>query len=431
MFERPEIARDSLALKREQPQPATTGATPGMPSSASSPTCSSLTSCCPGIDGYSLQLKIAQEDPDEGPPHHRHHGAGAFQRRSSRSSPRSSGFMTKPFKTDELLERSRTPRAIVARASAPWRKRRFDAIVVGAGPAGISAAIAMARAGLKGRRPRARRIPGRQERAGRGALLEDAPRDRARVLEGRRRPPSSGPIVEQKTCITTEDSFVTVGLPLHKSSSRASPTATRSSACEFDQWYAEAGRGGRRRGVLRRHGERRGQGRLRQDHRHQDFRRRRAERWRRHRLRRRQLDPGAEGGLHRRVEVLRGGARRQGSHSASLRRHRGPLSAQPGEGATMEMFGSVSLGMLGYAFLYTNKESLALGVGCKLSDYQRTGLRPSDHLEHVKRHPLVKKLISGGKTARIFRASDPRRADTSPCRRWPLTASSSRATPRR
>ena len=29
----------------------------------------------------------------------------------------------------------------------------------------------------------------------------------------------------------------------------------------------------------------------------------------------------------------------------------------PGEGATMEMFGSVTLGMLGYVFLYTNKES--------------------------------------------------------------------------
>jgi electron transfer flavoprotein-quinone oxidoreductase len=69
----------------------------------------------------------------------------------------------------------------------------------------------------------------------------------------------------------------------------------------------------------------------------------------------------------------------------------------PGEGATMEMFGDVSLGMLGYAFIYTNKESLALGVGCKLSDYQKKGLRPSDHLEYVKAHPLIKKLISGGK----------------------------------
>lgn len=64
----------------------------------------------------------------------------------------------------------------------------------------------------------------------------------------------------------------------------------------------------------------------------------------------------------------------------------------------MELFGSITLGMLGYAFIYTNKESLALGVGCKLSDYQKKGIRPSDHLELVKKHPYIKKLISGGKT---------------------------------
>jgi electron transfer flavoprotein-quinone oxidoreductase len=70
----------------------------------------------------------------------------------------------------------------------------------------------------------------------------------------------------------------------------------------------------------------------------------------------------------------------------------------PGEGSAMEMFGSVTMGMLGYAFIYTNKDSISLGVGCRLSDYQAQGLRPSDHLELVKQHPYIKKLISGGKT---------------------------------
>jgi electron transfer flavoprotein-quinone oxidoreductase len=64
----------------------------------------------------------------------------------------------------------------------------------------------------------------------------------------------------------------------------------------------------------------------------------------------------------------------------------------------MEMFGSVTLGMLGYVFIYTNKETLSLGVGCKLSDYQKKGIRPSDHLESIKKHPYISKLISGGKT---------------------------------
>jgi len=69
-----------------------------------------------------------------------------------------------------------------------------------------------------------------------------------------------------------------------------------------------------------------------------------------------------------------------------------------GEGSAMEIFGSVTLGMLGYAFLYTNKESVSLGVGCRLSDYQAKGVRPADHLELVKKHPCVRKLISGGRT---------------------------------
>lgn len=67
------------------------------------------------------------------------------------------------------------------------------------------------------------------------------------------------------------------------------------------------------------------------------------------------------------------------------------------EGATFEMFGDFTKGMLGYAFLYTNKESLSFGVGCKLSHFQKSGLAPYDILEQLKAHPLVRKLIAGAK----------------------------------
>lgn len=67
------------------------------------------------------------------------------------------------------------------------------------------------------------------------------------------------------------------------------------------------------------------------------------------------------------------------------------------EGTTHEMFGKVSQGMLGYAFLYTNKESLSLGVGVKLSHLQKTGMRPTDVLEYVKAHPIVRRMIQGAK----------------------------------
>jgi electron transfer flavoprotein-quinone oxidoreductase len=67
------------------------------------------------------------------------------------------------------------------------------------------------------------------------------------------------------------------------------------------------------------------------------------------------------------------------------------------EGTTFEMFGQVSQGMLGYAFLYTNKESLSLGVGVKLSHLQKTKVRPYDLLEYVKAHPIVRRMINGSK----------------------------------
>jgi len=67
------------------------------------------------------------------------------------------------------------------------------------------------------------------------------------------------------------------------------------------------------------------------------------------------------------------------------------------EGVTMEMFGSITKGMIGYAFLYTNKETLSFGVGCKLSHFQKTGIKPYDLLEYAKSHPSVRRMIAGAK----------------------------------
>ncbi|MBI4370324.1 MAG: FAD-dependent monooxygenase [Elusimicrobia bacterium] len=67
------------------------------------------------------------------------------------------------------------------------------------------------------------------------------------------------------------------------------------------------------------------------------------------------------------------------------------------EGLTIEFFGSISHGMIGYAFLYTNKESLSVGVGAKLSDLRRTMIKPYDLLDFVKTHPYISRLIKGAK----------------------------------
>lgn len=65
------------------------------------------------------------------------------------------------------------------------------------------------------------------------------------------------------------------------------------------------------------------------------------------------------------------------------------------EGATFEMFGNITKGMLGYGFLYTNKESISLGIGCKVSHFQRTGIPPYELLDQLKQHPYLKKLLQG------------------------------------
>lgn len=68
------------------------------------------------------------------------------------------------------------------------------------------------------------------------------------------------------------------------------------------------------------------------------------------------------------------------------------------EGCAIEFMGTVSKGMTGLGFLYTNKESVSLGIGCLLSDYQKTLVKPYELIEEVKAHPMIRTFIEGGKT---------------------------------
>ncbi|MDE1975874.1 MAG: FAD-dependent monooxygenase [Elusimicrobia bacterium] len=271
----------------------------------------------------------------------------------------------------------------------------YDAIVVGAGPAGTSAAIVMAKAGLKvallerGEYPGAKNVQ--------GAVLYSRMLHEI-VPEFWKEPdaPVERPVVEQKTCITTEDSWITVGYKSLKFLEGV-PNCFTIIRVKFDRWYAQKAEaagaevftGVTVRDVVKKDGKIVGI----------------------------KTSDGDE--LMASVVLACDGVNsilaQKAGFRGELKSSEVALGAKevialdpkiiedrfalnPGEGATMELFGSVTLGMLGYGFIYTNKESVSLGVGCKLSEYQKKGIRPSDHLEILKSHPFIKKLISGGKT---------------------------------
>ncbi len=71
------------------------------------------------------------------------------------------------------------------------------------------------------------------------------------------------------------------------------------------------------------------------------------------------------------------------------------FNVQGDEGVVIEAVGTISKGMTGMGFIYTNKESLSVGIGCLVSDYAKAGETPYGLLEKFKAHPSVKPLLEG------------------------------------
>ncbi|HUU54033.1 MAG TPA: FAD-dependent oxidoreductase [Armatimonadota bacterium] len=68
------------------------------------------------------------------------------------------------------------------------------------------------------------------------------------------------------------------------------------------------------------------------------------------------------------------------------------------QGATIELYCDASWGMVGTAWIYTNRDSLSIGVGAMISQLVERGVQPNDLLEHLKSHPMVAPLLEGGET---------------------------------
>ena len=68
------------------------------------------------------------------------------------------------------------------------------------------------------------------------------------------------------------------------------------------------------------------------------------------------------------------------------------------QGAAFEYFGGAVKGMIGSGFIYTNKDSISVGVGCLIEDFLRTKMAPYELLDHFKAHPSVAPLLRGAET---------------------------------
>ena len=66
------------------------------------------------------------------------------------------------------------------------------------------------------------------------------------------------------------------------------------------------------------------------------------------------------------------------------------------EGAAYEYFGLAAKGAIGSGFLYTNRDSLSIGVGATVKSLIEHKLNPNDVLEFFKSHPAVIPLIRDG-----------------------------------
>jgi electron transfer flavoprotein-quinone oxidoreductase len=271
---------------------------------------------------------------------------------------------------------------------------QFDAIVVGAGPSGNTAAITLARAGLKVLQIERGEYPGSKNVQ--GAILYADALEKV-IPDFRDDAPLERHVIEQRIWVLDDNSFVGTH---YRSDDYNKPPYNRYTIirAQFDKWFSgkvrEAGAllicettveellmdGSRCIGVRC---DRKG------------------------------------GEVYADVVILADGvnstlARKAGLHGELDSKDvalavkeilflpeeviQSRFNIKEDEGVVIEMMGTVTEGMVGTGFLYTNKDSLTIGVGCLLSDFKANPKRTTPYalLEKLKAHPSIAPLIEGG-----------------------------------
>ncbi len=66
------------------------------------------------------------------------------------------------------------------------------------------------------------------------------------------------------------------------------------------------------------------------------------------------------------------------------------------DGCVMEIIGGPMKGITGLGFVYTNKNSVSIGLGVNLDELKKHKLTPNELLNKLKEHPSIASLIKGG-----------------------------------
>jgi len=67
-----------------------------------------------------------------------------------------------------------------------------------------------------------------------------------------------------------------------------------------------------------------------------------------------------------------------------------------GEGSICEIFGGPMVGMLGLGYMYTNKETVSIGLGVSLDELAKRKLKPYELLDELKAHPSFSPFLKDG-----------------------------------
>jgi len=270
---------------------------------------------------------------------------------------------------------------------------RFDAIVVGAGPAGNAAAYVLAKGGLSVLQIERGEAPGSKNVQ--GAILYSDALERL-IPDFRDDAPLERHVIEQRMWIMDDDSYIGTHF---RSNNFNKPPYNRYTIirAKFDKWFSkkvqEAGAllicettvkellrddGGKVIGV--------------------------------------ETDR-PEGKVYADVVILADGVNSTLARKAGFREEIAPkevalavkemlflpkeviesrFNIEKGEGVVIELMGKITKGMMGTGFLYTNGDSISIGVGCMLSDFAAQKTTPYELLEQTKNHPSIKPLIEGG-----------------------------------